>query len=137
MQNGCSTDILNPTLVGYGALGQFHAVELGPSNVSVNAILPGVVQGERMERVTATRAESFGISFDEMREQYLQKISLRRLVTVEDIAAMTLVLASPAARNVSGQAISVEKNVEISEDSRPHARDKRPTKEKTRYSVGL
>lgn len=118
-------------------MGQFHAVELGPSNVSVNAILPGVVQGERMERVTATRAESFGISFDEMREQYLQKISLRRLVTVEDIAAMTLVLASPAARNVSGQAISVEKNVEISEDSRPHARDKRPTKEKTRYSVGL
>ncbi len=88
------------------------AIELGPSNVRVNAILPGVVQGERMDRVIAARAESLGISFDEMREQYLQKISLRRMVTVEDIAAMTLFLASPAARNVSGQAISVDGNVE-------------------------
>jgi len=88
------------------------AIELGPSNVRVNAILPGVVQGERMDRVIAARAESLGISFDEMREQYLQKISLRRMVTVEDIAAMTLFLASPAGRNVSGQAISVDGNVE-------------------------
>ncbi|RZT35540.1 SDR family oxidoreductase [Cupriavidus agavae] len=88
------------------------AIELGPSNVRVNAILPGVVQGERMDRVIAARAKSLGISFEAMREQYLQKISLRRMVTVEDIAAMTLFLASPAARNVSGQAISVDGNVE-------------------------
>jgi len=88
------------------------AIELGPSNVRVNAILPGVVQGERMDRVIAARAESLGIGFDAMREQYLQKISLRRMVTVEDIAAMTLFLASPAAHNVSGQAISVDGNVE-------------------------
>jgi len=88
------------------------AIELGPGNIRVNAILPGVVQGERMNRVIAARAESLGISFDAMRDQYLQKISLRRMVTVEDIAAMTLFLASPAARNVSGQAISVDGNVE-------------------------
>jgi NAD(P)-dependent dehydrogenase (short-subunit alcohol dehydrogenase family) len=88
------------------------AVELGPSDIRVNAILPGVVQGERMDRVIAARAESLGIGFDEMREQYLQRISLRRMVTVDDIAAMTLFLASPAARNVTGQAISVDGNVE-------------------------
>ena len=88
------------------------AVELGPSNIRVNAILPGVVQGERMDRVIAARAESLGIGFDEMREQYLQRISLRRMVTVDDIAAMTLFLASPAACNVTGQAISVDGNVE-------------------------
>lgn len=88
------------------------AVELGPSNIRVNAILPGVVQGERMDRVIAARAESTGVSFEEMKAQYLKKISLRRMVTVDDIAALTLFLASPAGRNISGQAISVDGNVE-------------------------
>ncbi|EKS70912.1 MULTISPECIES: SDR family oxidoreductase [Caballeronia] len=88
------------------------AVELGPSNIRVNAILPGVVEGERMDKVIAARAESAGVGFDEMKAQYLKKISLRRMVTVDDIAAMTLFLASPAARNISGQAISVDGNVE-------------------------
>jgi NAD(P)-dependent dehydrogenase (short-subunit alcohol dehydrogenase family) len=88
------------------------AIELGPSDIRVNAILPGVVQGERMDRVIAARAESTGISFDEMKAQYLKKISLRRMVTVDDIAAMALFLASPAGQNITGQAISVDGNVE-------------------------
>ena len=88
------------------------AVELGPSNIRVNAILPGVVQGERMDRVIAARAQSTGVTLEEMEAQYLAKISLRRMVTVDDIAAMALFLASPAARNISGQAISVDGNVE-------------------------
>jgi NAD(P)-dependent dehydrogenase (short-subunit alcohol dehydrogenase family) len=88
------------------------AIELGPSNIRVNAILPGVVQGERMDKVIAARAESIGVSFDEMKAQYLDRISLRRMVTVEDVAAMALFLASPAGRNISGQAISVDGNVE-------------------------
>ncbi|MFM0395311.1 SDR family oxidoreductase [Paraburkholderia phytofirmans] len=88
------------------------AVELGPNNVRVNAILPGVVEGERMDRVISARAESLGIGFDQMKGEYLQKISLRRMVTVHDVAAMALFLASPAGQNISGQAISVDGNVE-------------------------
>ncbi|KAF1045418.1 SDR family oxidoreductase [Xylophilus sp.] len=88
------------------------AIELGPSNIRVNAILPGVVQGERMDRVIAARAESTGVTFEAMKEDYLHKISLRRMVTVEDIAALALFLSSPAGRNISGQAISVDGNVE-------------------------
>ncbi len=88
------------------------AIELGPSNIRVNAILPGVVQGERMDRVIAARAESTGVSFEAMKEEYLKKISLRRMVTVDDIAAMALFLSSPAGQNISGQAISVDGNVE-------------------------
>lgn len=88
------------------------AIELGPSNIRVNAILPGVVEGDRMNRVISDRAKSLGITFEEMRQQYLQKISLRRMVSVEDIAAMALFLSSPAGRNITGQAISVDGNVE-------------------------
>jgi len=88
------------------------AIELGPANIRVNAILPGVVEGERMDRVIAARAAARDIPFDAMKDEYLQKISLRRMVTPEDVAAMALFLASPAGRNISGQAISVDGNVE-------------------------
>jgi NAD(P)-dependent dehydrogenase (short-subunit alcohol dehydrogenase family) len=88
------------------------AIELGPQDIRVNAILPGVVEGERMQGVIAARAAALGISEDAMRWQYLQKISLRRMVTADDVAAMALFLSSPAARNLSGQVISVDGNLE-------------------------
>jgi len=88
------------------------ASELGPQGIRVNAILPGVVEGERMDGVIASRAAALGISVEQMREEYLQKISLRRMVTASDVAAMALFLCSPAAHNLSGQAISVDGNLE-------------------------
>ena len=88
------------------------AIELGPVGVRVNAILPGTVEGERMNGVIADRAAAAGISADAMREQYLQKISLRRMVSADEVAAMALFLCSPAARHITGQAISVDGHVE-------------------------
>ena len=88
------------------------AIELGPHGVRVNAILPGTVEGDRMRSVIGARAAVAGISVDAMREQYLNKISLRRMVSAEDVAALALFLCSPAARNLTGQAISVDGNVE-------------------------
>jgi NAD(P)-dependent dehydrogenase (short-subunit alcohol dehydrogenase family) len=87
------------------------AIELGPHGVRVNAILPGTVEGERMDAVIAARAAAAGVSVDAMRGEYLRKISLRRMVTANDVAAMALFLCSPAARNVTGQAISVDGNM--------------------------
>ncbi len=88
------------------------ANELGPDNVRVNAILPGLVAGERMSRVIHDRAKALGISDEAMHAQYMEKISLRRMVSMEDIAAMALFLSTPAAANITGQAISVDGNVE-------------------------
>jgi len=70
------------------------------------------VEGERMDRVIAARAQKLGVSAATIRDEYLRKISLRRMVTVDDVAAMALFLSSPATRNVTGQAISVDGNVE-------------------------
>ncbi|MCS6876973.1 MAG: SDR family oxidoreductase [Geminicoccaceae bacterium] len=86
---------------------QSLAKELGPEGIRVNAILPGVVRGERIERVFAARAQALGVPIEEVRKSYLEKVSLRRMVEPEDIAAMALFLCSPAGRNVHGQAISV------------------------------
>ena len=88
------------------------AIEMGPEGVRVNAILPGVVEGPRIDRVIQARADAIGTSFDEMRDEYLGKVSLRRMVSADDVANMVLFLCSPAGRNISGQALSVCGNVE-------------------------
>ncbi|MES2666205.1 MAG: SDR family oxidoreductase [Pseudomonadota bacterium] len=88
------------------------AAELGPDGIRANAILPGPVQGDRMDRVIAARADALGVSFDAMREEYLKKASLRRMVDAADVANLALFLASDLARNISGQIISVDGNVE-------------------------
>ncbi len=88
------------------------AIEMGPDGVRVNAILPGIVEGPRMDGVIQARADALGTNFDEMRDEYLGKISLRRMVSMQDVADMALFLCSPAGGNISGQALSVCGNVE-------------------------
>jgi NAD(P)-dependent dehydrogenase (short-subunit alcohol dehydrogenase family) len=88
------------------------AIELGPSNIRVNAIQPGVVEGERIDRVISAKAKALGQSVDEIRDQMVSKVSLRRMVSPYDIANMALFLATEAGHNVSGQALSVCGNVE-------------------------
>jgi NAD(P)-dependent dehydrogenase (short-subunit alcohol dehydrogenase family) len=88
------------------------AMELGPSNIRVNAIQPGMVEGERIERVIAAKAKALGVSFDEHKQQLVSKVSLRRSVSAQDIANMALFLATEAGHNISGQALSVCGNVE-------------------------
>jgi NAD(P)-dependent dehydrogenase (short-subunit alcohol dehydrogenase family) len=83
------------------------AMELGAANIRVNAILPGVVEGERVNRVIGARASARGIDFEEALKQFVAPISLRRMVSAQDIANMALFLASPAGASISGQALSV------------------------------
>jgi NAD(P)-dependent dehydrogenase (short-subunit alcohol dehydrogenase family) len=90
------------------------AIELGPSDIRVNAVLPGIVEGPRMDGVIRARAKLEGVEEGRMREEYLSRISLRRMVTADDVALMCLYLCSPAGRNITGQAISVDGNVESS-----------------------
>src|SRR5690606_4649552 len=98
----------------FGVIGltETLAKELGPDNIRVNAILPGIVEGPRIRGVIADRARQVGVSVEEMTEQYLSKISMRRMVTQEDVANMVAFLVSPMAANVSGQSIAVCGNVE-------------------------
>lgn len=92
------------------------AVELGPVDIRANAILPGITAGPRLDRVIAARAEATGVTFEEMRESYVSKVSMRRAVQPEDIANLAVFLASDLARNISGQAISVDGNIEYLSD---------------------
>lgn len=84
------------------------AIELGPFGIRANAICPGPVEGERMDRVIAAQAGKSGRSEDEVRRQFTQGTSMKRFVTADDMADMVLFLASPGARSISGQALAVD-----------------------------
>ena len=84
------------------------SIELGPSGIRVNAIQPGMVEGPRVERVMREKAEAAGLSYEDLRKRALQRISLRRGVTAEDVAALVLFLVGDGGRNLSGQAIALD-----------------------------
>ena len=88
------------------------ARELGPFGIRVNAILPGAIRGERINRVIAEKSGALGISAQDYEKELLRYVSLRTMVDPEDIAAMALFLASPAAQRISGQLIGVDGNFE-------------------------
>jgi NAD(P)-dependent dehydrogenase (short-subunit alcohol dehydrogenase family) len=88
------------------------AAEVGRWNIRVNAICPGAVEGPRMERVIAAEAQASGRDPEAVRADYVEGVSLKRFVRPEEIAAMALFLASPAASMVSGQAITVDGHTE-------------------------
>ncbi|WP_414474870.1 SDR family oxidoreductase [Microvirga sp. M2] len=98
----------------WGVIGftQSLAKELGPANIRVNAILPGIVEGPRMEGVIEARAKQTGVGYAEMEKTYLERISLRRMVTAGDVASTVAFLLSAAGRNISGQSLGVDGNVE-------------------------
>ncbi|WP_251862747.1 SDR family oxidoreductase [Achromobacter sp. Marseille-Q4962] len=84
------------------------SIELGGYGIRVNALLPGLVAGPRIERVIAARARNMGISVEEETRLELAGVSLGRFVQPADIANMALFLASPFGAMVSGQAISID-----------------------------
>ena len=65
-----------------------------------------------MDRVIEARAKQVGVSHEEMERRYLERVSLRHMVTPEDIAETVMFLLSRAGANISGQSLGVCGNVE-------------------------
>ena len=84
------------------------AIELGSDGIRVNAILPGAVDGPRIQAVIAAKATALGKSVDEMTRIYTRQAALGRMVTARDVANMVLFAASDLARNVTGQELVVD-----------------------------
>ena len=93
----------------WGVIGLMRslAVELGPDNIRVNALLPGIVAGERQVRVLTAKAQARGISFEEMEKLAFSYTSLKEYVTPQQLADLVVFVASPRGRLISGQALSV------------------------------
>ncbi|TQV78446.1 SDR family oxidoreductase [Denitrobaculum tricleocarpae] len=83
------------------------SIELGGDGIRVNAILPGIVAGDRQRRVMEAKAQQKGVSVKEIEAEAFSYTSIKDYVTQQQIADQILFIASPRGRTISGQAISV------------------------------
>ena len=88
------------------------AAEAGPYNIRCNAICPGSVDGDRMDRVIAAEAAKTGKSPRAVHTEYTSGTSMRRFAKASEIADLCQYLASDAAKFISGQAIPVDGHTE-------------------------
>ena len=83
------------------------AIELGAFGIRVNALLPGLVAGDRIRRVIEAKAQQAGVSFKDQEAAMFRSVSIKEYVTPQQLADMVVYTASPRAKTISGQAISV------------------------------
>ncbi|WP_197520912.1 SDR family oxidoreductase [Bradyrhizobium icense] len=82
--------------------------KLGPSGIRVNAICPGTVEGDRLERIMAAKARGQSTTVTAIRSQMVADSSLGKTVRPDDIAAMALFLVSNAGASISGHVFPVD-----------------------------
>ncbi len=83
------------------------AVEAAPYGITVNAISPGAIEGDRINRVVRAAAESERKPIEEVRERFTRQSMLGRMATEQDIADMVLYLVSESGRNITAQDFNV------------------------------
>ena len=88
------------------------AMELGQCGIRANAICPGSIDGDRMDRVIAAEARLKDVSEQQIRDSYTKGCSMRTFIDPEDIADMALFLSSDAASKVTGQIMNVDGHLE-------------------------
>lgn len=88
------------------------AIEVGGHGIRANAICPGSVRGDRMDRVIAAEAQARGVEPSFVETEYCASQSIGRFVDPQEIADMAVFLGSPQSKMVSGQAIAVDGHTE-------------------------
>jgi 3-oxoacyl-[acyl-carrier protein] reductase len=93
---------------GLRGLSKSAALELGPHNITVNVVAPGMVEGDRFDNVLATMARKDGIGVDAARAKHASEYALRRISTDVDVANAVLFFASDLSRQTTGQDFCVD-----------------------------
>ena len=86
------------------------AMELGKYKIRVNAICPGTIKGDRMNRVINAKAKFLKVSKKSVEKEYISMTSMNTWIYEEDIAKTCSYLVSDDSIRVSGQIISVDGN---------------------------
>lgn len=82
--------------------------QLGPHNITVNAVHPGIVATPHLNDVFRHHARDRNIAPAAVEAEYIADIPLRRLLTVEEIADAVAALVSPVMAAITGQSITVD-----------------------------
>ena len=88
------------------------SIELGEYGIRANAILPGAVEGPRLQRVFEGRAKVSSQSIEEVKDAAMAIQSIKRFVDPRDIAALAVFLASDSAKSISGQLLPIDNDMQ-------------------------
>jgi len=93
---------------GLRGITKAFALELGPHNINVNNVCPGMVDGPRFQKVCEEMARRLGIPIEEAQRRHAEEYALKRVSTDQDVANAVLFFASDASRQITGQDIAVD-----------------------------
>jgi NAD(P)-dependent dehydrogenase (short-subunit alcohol dehydrogenase family) len=94
---------------GLRGITKSFALEVGPYNINVNCVAPGMVDGPRFrEKVCAEMARRLGISIEEAAKRHAEEYALKRITTDRDVANACLFLASDVSRQITGIDLPVD-----------------------------
>jgi NAD(P)-dependent dehydrogenase (short-subunit alcohol dehydrogenase family) len=94
---------------GLRGITKSFALEVGPYNINVNCVEPGMVDGPRFrEKVCADMAKRLGISPEEAAERHAAEYALKRVTADRDVANACLFLASDVSRQITGVDLPVD-----------------------------
>jgi 3-oxoacyl-[acyl-carrier protein] reductase len=84
------------------------ALEAGIHNINCNCVAPGPIFGDRMDKIIRGKAETKGLTYEQVFQDYLAEQALKRFTSAVDIAYACLYLASDESRQVTGQCLTVD-----------------------------
>ena len=93
---------------GVRGLTRSAALDAGEYNINVNAIMPGIVETPRMEKLCRVKAEKRGWTYDQVYEEYLAEMPLHRVTYPEDIANAVVFLSCDDSKNITGHEMALD-----------------------------
>lgn len=93
---------------GVRGLTRTAALDAAEYNVNVNVVCPGIVHTPRMDKLCEEKAKVRGWTVQQVYDEYVEDMALKRVTEPQDIANAVLFMASEDSRNMTGQEIAVD-----------------------------